>query len=132
MMGKVESGRQTTMALSIRDGEDDVVFKGSHMVQFFVVSSTICYFWQGLYILCVCGGFANKKESHTYDSVYYLCGEKTTVNTLNITLFWENILVPLYGCILAFTEIQHWLYFQNNVAVVGFCITLCMSGYIER
>ncbi len=30
--GKVGSGRQTTTALSIRDGEDDVVFDGGHMV----------------------------------------------------------------------------------------------------
>jgi hypothetical protein len=47
--GKVGSGRQTMMTLSIRDGEDDVVFDGGHMVQFFVVNSTICCFWRGSY-----------------------------------------------------------------------------------
>ena len=31
---------------------------------------------------------ANKRESRTYDSVYYLRREKTTKNTLNITFFW--------------------------------------------
>ncbi len=35
-MGKVVSGRKITMALSIRDGEDDVVFDGGHMVQFYL------------------------------------------------------------------------------------------------
>ena len=43
------------MALGIREGEEDVVFEGGHMVQFFVVNSTICYFWQGSYHFFVWG-----------------------------------------------------------------------------
>ncbi len=30
--------------------------------------------------------------------------KKTTENTLNITFFWENVLVPLYRCMLSFVE----------------------------
>ncbi len=59
-------------------------------------------FLVGVVQFCVCGGFANTRESRTYDSVYYLRREKTTKNTLNITFFWENVLVPLYGCMLSF------------------------------
>jgi hypothetical protein len=43
----------------------------------------------------------------TYDSVYYSRREKTE-NTLNITFFWEDVLVPLYACMLSFMEIWHW------------------------
>jgi hypothetical protein len=28
-----------------------------------------------------------------------------------------NVFIPLYGCMLFFMEIQHRLYFQNNVEV---------------
>jgi hypothetical protein len=53
-VGKVKSGRQTTTALGIGDGEEDVVFDGGHMVQFFVVNIMICCFWRGLYnFFCV-------------------------------------------------------------------------------
>ncbi len=53
---------------------------------------------------CV-GGFANKRESCTYDSVYDLHREKRTKNTLNIMFFGENVSVPLYLCMLFFVEI---------------------------
>ncbi len=83
------------------------------VIQFFVVR-TICCFWLGSYnFLCV-WGFANKKESHTYDSVYCLGREKTTENILNITFFWENVLVPLYRCMLSFVEIRHWCIFNTT------------------
>ncbi len=79
----------------------------------YVVNRTISCFWQGSYNF-FCGGFANKREKCTYDSEYYLCREKTTKNTLNITFLGENVLVSLYVCMLSFAEIQHWLYFQNQ------------------
>ncbi len=101
------------MALGIREGEEDVVFEGGHMVQFFVVNSTICCFWRGSYNF-FCGGFANKRDSCTYNSEYYLRREKMTENTLNITFFGEIVLVPLCGFMLSFAELQHRLYFQNQ------------------
>jgi hypothetical protein len=68
-------------------------------------------------------GFLLTKEKvvHTTLCTTYV-ERKTTKNTLNITFFRENVLVPLYGCMLSFVEIRHWLYFQNNVAMFGFCI----------
>jgi hypothetical protein len=52
-------------------------------------------FLAGVVQFFVCGGFANKRESHTYDSEYYLRREKTTKNTLNIKFWGENVLVSL-------------------------------------
>ncbi len=99
--------------------EDDVVYWrewkrrrlfSARVVGFFGVS-TICCFWWGSYFSCV-GGFANKRESRSYDSVYDLRREETTENTLNIMFFGENVSVPLYLCMLSFVEIRHRLYFQ--------------------
>jgi hypothetical protein len=48
--GKVGSGQQTTMALSIRDGDNNVVFDGGHMVTYdIILNSTICCFCWGPY-----------------------------------------------------------------------------------
>ncbi len=101
------------------------------IIQYFVVSM-ICCFWRGSYNFLFVWGFSNKRESCTYDSVYYLRRDKTTKNTLNIMLFGEDVLVPLYGCMLSFVEIQLWSYFQNNMAMFVFYITLCTTGYVER
>jgi hypothetical protein len=60
-MGKVGSGWQTTAAKSIRDGEDNVVFDGGHMVQFFVVYNIVCCFWRGSYNF-LCAGVLLTKE----------------------------------------------------------------------
>ncbi len=51
------------------------------------------FFWW-VRMIFLCGGFANKRESHVYDSVYYLLyvEKKTTENTLNIRFFGENVL----------------------------------------
>ncbi len=74
---------QRTTALGIRDREEDVVFGGCHIVQFFVVS---VLFLAGDVNFCVCGGFANKeKVVHTTLSTTYV--EKMTKNTINITVF---------------------------------------------
>ncbi len=39
----------------------------------------------------VCMGFANKRESRMYDSVYYLRSRNTTKNTLNIKFLGECV-----------------------------------------
>ncbi len=75
------------------------------------------------------GGFANKKESRTYDSVYDLRSENTTENTLNIMFCGENVSVPLYICMLSSVEIQHRSYFQNNMTMFGFCTVLYYPVY---
>jgi hypothetical protein len=68
--GKVKSVQQRTTALGRREGEDDVVFSGGHIVQFFEV---IMLFLAGVVQFCVWGGFANKeKVVHTTPSTTYL------------------------------------------------------------
>jgi hypothetical protein len=69
-----------------------------------------CFFWRGPYDFVCVGGFANKRENCTYNSVYYVRRGETNKNTHNITFFWENVLVPLYRYMLSFVEIQHRSY----------------------
>jgi hypothetical protein len=88
-------------------------------------------FGRALYIF-LWGGLANKRQSCTFNSEYYLRREKNNQNTLNIMFFGANIFVPVSGCMLSFVELLHWSYFQNNVAIFVFCITLCMTRYVER
>jgi hypothetical protein len=66
------------------------------VIQFFRYEYNVLFLAGVIQFFCV-GGFANKRESSTYNSVYYLHREKMTKNTLNMTLFWENVFVPLYG-----------------------------------
>ncbi len=76
-MGKVKSGQQTTTALSIRDGEDNVIFDRGHMVQLFIVDSMICCFWRGLYnFVCVGVLLTKEKVVHMTPCTTYV--EKTT------------------------------------------------------
>jgi hypothetical protein len=57
----------------IRDGEEDVVFEGGHIVQLFVVNSTICCFWRWSYdFLCVGVLLTKEKVVHTTLSTTYI------------------------------------------------------------
>jgi hypothetical protein len=96
-------------------GTEDCFQQGSYD---FLVSVQYVVFGGGRTIFLV-WGFANKRESHTYDSVYDLRRENTTENTLNIMFCWENVSVPLYLCMLSSVEIQHRSYFQNNIVVIN-------------
>jgi hypothetical protein len=90
MTGKVGSGRQTTTALSIRDGEDDVIFDGGHMVQFFFVNSTICCFWRGSYdIFCV--GFLLTKEKVVHTTLCTTYVEKKRPKTPSTSHFFGRM-----------------------------------------
>ncbi len=80
----------------------------------FLVSVRYVVFGGGCTIFLV-WGFANKRESRTYDSVYDLRRENTTKNTLNIMFWGENVSVPLYLCMISSVDIQHRSYFQNNM-----------------
>jgi hypothetical protein len=82
----------------------------------FLVSVRYVVFGGGRTIFLV-WGFANKRESRTYDSVYDLRRENTTKNTLNIMFCGENVSGPLYLCMLSSVEIRHWSYFQNNITI---------------
>ncbi len=81
-----------------------------------------CCFWQGLHDYFWVWGLANKRESCTYNSVYYLRREKMTENTLNIT-FLGDVLVPLYGCML--------FYWKYNIGCI-FKTTYIVAGFINR
>jgi hypothetical protein len=70
------------------------------------------------HLLCV-WGFADKRESCTYNSVYYLGRGKTTKNTLNTAFSCDNVLVPLYVCMLSSVEIQQRSYFGINIAIIS-------------
>jgi hypothetical protein len=126
--GKDKSGRQTTAALGIKRRRRCCFWRGSYI---FCCEYDMLFLAGVIHFLCVWGS-ASKKEICTYNSVYYLCRGKTTKNALNIMFFWENVSVPLYRCVLSFVEIQHQLFFQNNMAIFVFCITLCMTGYAKR
>jgi hypothetical protein len=85
-MGKGKSGRQTMTALSIRDGEDDVVFNGGHMIQIFVVNSTICCFWRGYYDF-FCVGFFLTKEKIVHTTLCTTYVEKKRPKTPSTSQF---------------------------------------------
>ncbi len=87
------------------------------LYDFLLSQYNVCCFWRGSGVVQFFL-FANERESRTYDSVYNLRRENPTKNTLNIMLFGENVLVPLYLCMLSFAEIQHLLYFQNIILVL--------------
>jgi hypothetical protein len=68
-------------------------------------------------MIFVCGVLVTKEKGvHTALCTTYV-EKKTTKNTLNITFLGENVLVPLYGCMLSYVEIQHWSYFQDNLEI---------------
>ncbi len=117
----VHSTNILTFGLSMNDWKKDGFLR---LIVFTIVKITstnkeipdsrICYFLAVVVRFLLFGGFANKRESCTYDSVYYLRREKTTKNTLNITFFWENVSVPLYGCMLSFVEIRQRKIFKTT------------------
>ena len=39
----------------------------------------------------------------------------------------ENVSVPLYLCMLSSVEIRHRSYFQNNMTMFRFCITVVLQ-----
>jgi hypothetical protein len=59
--------------------------------------------------------------------MYHLHREKTTKDTLNIMFFVENVLVPLYGCMLSSVKFDFGPFFQNNMPVFERNTMLCTT-----
>ncbi len=119
----------TPMLKGFLVGTEDCFQRGSFD---FLVSVRYVVFGGGCTIFLV-WGFANKRLSRTFNSVYDLRRETTTENTLrylNIMFCWENVSVPLYLCILSSGEGRKPGVFMNP-RVIPTSIAF-WSGWRER